>query len=78
MTRPYGGSEPLASHFGLERSEAAELLGLDCERLGAALRRRTVRVLHPGRESLHKARGDFSGEEGEERGRGGREGKRGF
>ncbi|CAJ1328016.1 unnamed protein product [Effrenium voratum] len=34
--------------------KAAELLGLDCERLGAALRRRTVRVLHPGRESLHK------------------------
>ena len=35
--------------------QAAQLLGMDAAELGAALRRRKVRIQHAGRESLHEA-----------------------
>jgi len=34
--------------------KAASLLGMDADGLGSALRRRRVRVVHPGRESVHE------------------------
>ena len=37
-------------------SQAAGLLGMDADELSSALRRRKVRVIHPGRESVHEAR----------------------
>lgn len=36
-------------------TKASQLLGLDSEELSMALRFRRVRVVHPGRESLHEA-----------------------
>eukprot|EP00438_Fugacium_kawagutii_P004483 Skav232406 [mRNA] locus=scaffold1077:799224:806483:- [translate_table: standard] len=41
--------------------QAASLLGMDSDELSSALRRRKVRVVHPGRESVHEA-GGWGGE----------------
>eukprot|EP00438_Fugacium_kawagutii_P004480 Skav232403 [mRNA] locus=scaffold1077:731752:733242:- [translate_table: standard] len=38
------------------RPQAAEMLGMEASELGAALRRRKVRVTQAGRESVHEAR----------------------
>ena len=37
--------------------QASEMLGMDADLLGGALRRRKVRVQHAGRESVHEAKG---------------------
>ena len=37
--------------------QASDMLGMDFDLLGGALRRRKVRVQHAGRESVHEAKG---------------------